>query len=87
VADQAERRAAAIRIYGGRCVRCGATDGLEFDHVNGDGRAHRQREGNNAMYRRIARTDAPLADVELQLLCRTHHYEKTGAERRARAGR
>lgn len=75
---------AALRIYGSACAVCGSTQDLEFDHVQGDGAAHRKREGNQTMLRRIARTGARLTDVELQLLCITHHREKSSAERRAR---
>lgn len=83
----AKNLAAAIAIYGGCCVRCGSTDRMEFDHVNGDGAEHRKREHNQQMLRRIARTGARLPDVEIQLLCHAHHWEKTLAERRARRQR
>lgn len=83
----AKNLAAAVAVYGGCCARCGSTDRLEFDHVNGDGAEHRKREHNQLMLRRIARTSARLPDVELQLLCHAHHWEKTLAERRAKRSR
>lgn len=77
--------AGALQVYGGCCARCGSTDRLEFDHVNGDGAEHRRREHNQSMLRHIALTGQRLPDVDLQLLCHEHHWEKTLAERRARA--
>lgn len=72
-------RLEAEMIYGGVCVVCGSSVRLEFDHVNGDGAAHRTWERVQAMYRRIVRVGRPLDDVELQLLCHVHHREKTRA--------
>lgn len=72
-------RAEAERIYGGVCVVCGSSVRLEFDHVKGDGGAHRVWERVQQMYRRIVRYGKPLDDVELQLLCHAHHVEKTRA--------
>lgn len=74
-------RAAVRRIYGGVCVRCGATDELELDHVNDDGREHRQVEAQWSLYCRIARTGERVTDWELQLLCPEHHREKTAQDR------
>jgi hypothetical protein len=73
----------ALQAYGGRCAQCGSTDRLEFDHVYGDGFEHRERESNNSLITRIARLGRPIAEYELQLLCRQHHREKTAADRRA----
>lgn len=82
--SRAEVRALAVVIYGSTCVRCGASEPLEFDHVNGDGSAHRKVEDALSMLRRIARQGAPLTDVELQLLCIPCHRAKSEAERRAK---
>jgi hypothetical protein len=70
-------RKAAERVYGGECAVCGTSEGLEFDHVNGDGREHRLSEDHNTMVRRIASLGEKLPDVELQLLCFDHHHEKS----------
>lgn len=76
--------ARAVAIYGGRCVECGSQERLHLDHVFRDGLAHREIESAATMYRRIARLDHPLPEVDLQVLCSTHHGEKTGRERRLR---
>jgi len=78
-------KARAVEIYGGRCAVCGASDGLQFDHVSGDGRLHRARESSPVMLGRIAKTGAPLTDVHLQLLCVPCHKDKTRRELRERA--
>lgn len=70
-------RARAAAVYGGRCVACGATSDLEFDHVDVDGAEHRRAERQTAMLARIARSGAPLTDRALQLLCTACHRQKT----------
>jgi hypothetical protein len=83
---RAKHRARAIAIYGGRCVWCGSTDDLEFDHPNNDGKAHRAAEGVDMMVSRISRTGRPLEDWTVQLLCRPCHRGRRWPKRRA-AGR
>lgn len=52
---------------GGRCARCGATEGLEIHHVNGT--TWNQRRSNS--YWRVLKFRAELkAGVPLQALCR-----------------
>ena len=43
-------RSAALKAYGGQCVCCGEDDQrvLTFDHVNGGGKEHKRKLGNNA---------------------------------------
>lgn len=72
----AAMRADAVRIYGGACVRCGTTVGLDFDHVNNDGNLHRETETLVPMLRRICETQSRLSDWDLQLLCRRCHVAK-----------
>ena len=72
-------RAVAIEVYGGKCVQCGATDDLEFDHVNNDGHEHRKHEDNRTMLRRIYNSGKPISDYELQLLCKPCHRRKSRA--------
>lgn len=76
-------RKTAERIYGGACAVCGSTDRLEFDHVNNDGKAHREVEHPSQMFRRIAAAGARLTDRDLQLLCFDHHREKSAADRKS----
>ncbi len=76
-----ELRAQAIAVYGGRCVECGTTEDLEFDHVNNDGQEHRLWESNQAMLSRIVRGGEPIRDFELQLLCAFHHDVKSSPVR------
>lgn len=76
-------RASAVRVYGGACEWCGATDGLEFDHIDDDGAEHRDEEGQRAMYRRIAVTGERIADRRLRLLCRPCHRGPGWEARRA----
>ena len=72
----AQVRARAVEIYGGCCVQCGVTEGLELDHVDDDGKAHRERESHRALYARIASGGVRVTDVRLQLLCRPCHVHK-----------
>lgn len=76
-------RAAAIAIYGGRCVLCQTTEALEFDHVDGDGGEHRKREEMQTMVRRIARTGRTIDDYRLRLLCKPCHRGPGWQERLA----
>jgi len=81
----AEHRVAAVAVYGGQCAACGRGEGLQFDHVHGDGEAHRRVETQVAMLRRISRTGRRLPDWQLQLLCRPCHKVKSAAEATARS--
>ena len=85
--ERAEARALirkmAEAVYGALCEWCGATDELEFDHVNDDGAEHRKRESDVTYVRRIARTGARLPDVDLRLLCVPCHRGPGWRERRA----
>lgn len=76
-------RAAAVRIYGGRCTQCGSDERLEFDHINDDGRKHRAREHHRSMLRRIVATGTQITDFELQLLCFPCHRARSTLARRA----
>jgi 5-methylcytosine-specific restriction endonuclease McrA len=78
----AANRTAAVAIYGGRCVQCGSTDRLEFDHVNTDGSEHRAVEISTVMCARIARCGRRIQDWQLQLLCHSCHRAKTDGERK-----
>lgn len=79
----ARHRARAVQVYGGRCVWCSATDGLEFDHVNNDGAAHRAQVDTASWYRMISTSGVPDPDWSIQLLCAPCHRGEGWTERRA----
>jgi hypothetical protein len=81
----ASRRAAAVAAYGGKCVDCGTTERLEFDHPNRDGAEHRRAENPKALARRIA-TAGVIPDRNLELRCAPCH-RKVDAKRRVKAMR
>jgi hypothetical protein len=67
-----------------RCAHCGDTrlNGLTLDHVNGDGKAHRQTvKGDFALW--LYRQKFP-ASPPLQVLCATCNFIKARAEGRTR---
>lgn len=62
-------RAEVIAMYGGSCVCCGesALDFLVLDHINDDGKSHRELVGRGyAMYMWVKKNDCPST---LQVLC------------------
>lgn len=74
----ADRRAKAIIQLGGKCVQCGSTENLEFDHVNRDPDP-RSRRGRGTMWTfSEKRLQAELE--KCQLLCHDCHHEKTMGE-------
>ena len=57
---------------GGRCARCDATEGLQFDHITPGSRARKVSEATNwAMERFLAEVD------KCQLLCDPCHRAKS----------
>lgn len=65
----------ARRILGGKCMVCGTTDRLEFDHIDPKTKLHRVSDC----------WDFPaeffwLEVAKCQLLCRRHHHEKSKKE-------
>jgi hypothetical protein len=67
------RRAQAIEQLGGKCVVCGSTDDLEFDHI--DASTVDRRIRGSLWTVSEERLQAELA--KCQLLCHKHHREKT----------
>jgi len=68
-----ERWPIAVKMLGGRCVECGATERLEFDHI--DPRSKRFEIAD-----KLAQYAWPHIMVELakcQLLCNTCHIAKS----------
>ena len=70
-ARRKHRRAQLIELLGGKCVRCGSVEQLEFDHI--DPRAKAFAVGSD-----MPRAWATLVDEALkcQLLCRSCHLAK-----------
>jgi len=66
--QNAELRAAVIRLYGGQCNCCGETipHFLELDHINGGGTAELKRLGWKRMYRNALQHYMP---NKYQILC------------------
>jgi hypothetical protein len=66
------KKARAVEFLGGRCVDCGATDKLQFDHVSyeGDGRPI-----SMLLHRRWETVERELAFCELR--CASCHSHKT----------
>ena len=70
------RRAQLIELLGGKCVRCGSTDELEFDHINPETKVF-------AVGSDMSRAWATLVEEALkcQLLCRPCHIAKGREDR------
>lgn len=75
VARYHKRRAKAIEAMGGKCVRCGSEDRLEFDHIERSLKA-------GEIARWLSRGEQRyLRELEkCQLLCRACHIEKSRGE-------
>lgn len=70
--DRYERRKSwAIGLLGGKCVDCGSTDNLEFDHINPE-------EKLFAITSRITWGDDIIIPelMKCQLKCKAHHKAK-----------
>src|SRR6266404_5080434 len=71
-----ERLALARERLGGRCVRCGSTENLDFDHIVPGSKIRKISESTNwSLVRFLAEVD------KCQLLCRSCHRKKTGETR------
>ena len=69
-----ERLALAVERLGGKCVKCGRTDDLQFDHIEPGSKTRKVSEATNWSLERF------LAEVDkCQLLCKQCHDEKTTA--------
>lgn len=67
------RRSNALIQLGGECVECGSTDRLEFDHVDPSEKSFNVAKAFASMSEK--RLQEELA--KCQLLCHTHHLQKT----------
>jgi hypothetical protein len=68
------RRRKLIEALGGACVRCGATDDLQFDHINPAEKAMEIK--SNLSFKAVGDELK-----KCQLLCRTCHLGKTVGEK------
>ena len=67
-----KRREFALAYLGGKCVHCGATEDLEFDHID-----RKEKEATIADMMLWAK-DRLLKELDkCQLLCKSCHNEKT----------
>lgn len=75
VARYRERRSEAMQILGGKCTVCGDTDNLDIDHID------RTLKTMNVDRMAWVGRERFLKELEnCQLLCRTHHIDKTRDE-------
>ena len=71
------RRARLIEMLGGKCVRCGATENLEFDHIDPSTKVFGVCAGLDKAW------DVLVAEAsKCQLLCRPCHVAKGAEDRR-----
>jgi len=66
------RMATAIERLGGRCIQCGSTESLEFDHIDP---STKLMDISQAVTYSTRVFEAELA--KCQLLCASHHQQKT----------
>lgn len=72
----ARRRQMAIDFLGGACVKCGALEDLEIDHID------RSKKSINISKVILASDKKLFAElVKCQVLCEEHHDVKTSHER------
>jgi 5-methylcytosine-specific restriction endonuclease McrA len=72
IARHRRRLAEARAELGGRCVECGTTEDLEFDHIDPSTKRFKLSQGGGYCQ---AVWDAEVA--KCQLLCAPHHHDKT----------
>ena len=75
-AHRYEKRAICLEYLGGKCVKCGSTERLEFDHIKREGKKY-------SITRRITGNFDNLKEEldKCQLLCVDCHKVKTKSER------
>lgn len=70
-----KRRQKIIDYLGGVCVKCGTTEDLQFDHI--------KPSDKTLDIKRNVTLESIKAEVDkCQLLCKTHHLEKTISEKK-----
>lgn len=76
-------KAQVLAVYGDTCACCGTTERLDLDHVNGNGREHRERLFGDSgrcgteFYRWVIQNDFP---ADLSTLCRRCNLSKGKGE-------
>ena len=70
-----ERRKDAIEKLGGKCVKCGSEDNLEFDH-----RSRGKKKFTLADFSSKNEKEFQAELKKCRLLCRPCHYERTGKQ-------
>ena len=70
-----ERKSYCIEYLGGKCVKCGTTHNLQFDHIKREGKKYE-------ITRKITNNfDSNKEELDkCQLLCAPCHLEKTASE-------
>lgn len=75
VRRRAKLRAELTALLGGKCVRCGTTEKLQFDHIDPETKLFVISSGLDKP------REVLLAEVaKCQLLCQVHHREKSAKE-------
>lgn len=74
-----KRRALAKQYLGSKCIVCGTTENLEFDHVD---RTTKEFDISNGIAKHIAWQKLVIELNKCQLLCEEHHLQKTSQESR-----
>lgn len=67
-----KRRAEAVTLLGGKCVKCGQTESLEFDHIDPLTKINTIAKMSSFSNQRFSDEIA-----KCQLLCKSCHEEKT----------
>lgn len=70
-----KRRDEYIALLGGKCMDCGSTEDLQFDHKNPD-----DKKFNVAPVLTHSRAKVLPEILKCQLLCGVHHNDKTDAD-------
>lgn len=66
------RRAEALIKLGGKCVKCGTTENLEFDHID-----PKTKSFEIGAWGSHSKADLEIELAKCQLLCKSCHIEKT----------
>lgn len=69
--------------YGNSCTYCGSISNLQIDHMQGDGKAHRQSMVTNSMYHWLIKNGFPSGFQTLCKRCNMSKQNMTDAEFRA----
>lgn len=71
-----KRRKWFIDYLGGKCIICGSTENLEFDHIDPQTKLLNPKEAI-----RLTKEKAFEEIDKCQLLCESHHIHKTNSEK------